>query len=251
MDMETNQQPRSLVLPLVVLYLLGVVSQLTALALGRVDQSPDFLSILAPSLVFITALTLPSAALGLWLGRRVGLGAPLLERLLSRERGSVRALLGDAGIAVALGLALGALLLLIRHFSEAALPPEILPYGHRGVIGGLAVSLGAAVAEEIWFRLGLMTVLVWVAMRVLGHDEARPTVLWPIILISAAAFGLAHLPQLVASGAGSPFAIGGTVLGNIAVGTLYGWCYWKRSLIAAMAAYFAVDFMIHVLPAFG
>ena len=59
------------------------------------------------------------------------------------------------------------------------------------------------------------------------------------------------LPQLVASGAGSPFATGGTVLGNIAVGTLYGWCYWKRSLIAAMAAHFAVDFMIHVLPAFG
>jgi membrane protease YdiL (CAAX protease family) len=33
------------------------------------------------------------------------------------------------------------------------------------------------------------------------------------------------------------------------VGLLYGWCYWKRSLIAAMVAHFSVDVVIHVLPA--
>ena len=45
--------------------------------------------------------------------------------------------------------------------------------------------------------------------------------------------------------------IGGTILGNTAVGILYGWCYWKRSLVSAMVAHFAVDIMIHVLPAFA
>jgi membrane protease YdiL (CAAX protease family) len=51
-------------------------------------------------------------------------------------------------------------------------------------------------------------------------------------------------------GAASPFAIGGTIVGNSVVGVLYGWSYWRRSLVAAMVAHFAVDVVLHVLPAF-
>jgi len=61
--------------------------------------------------------------------------------------------------------------------------------------------------------------------------------------------GLVHLPQLMSYGAGSPFAIWATIIGNSLVGTMYGWCYWRRSFIAAVIAHFSVDLVIHALPA--
>jgi membrane protease YdiL (CAAX protease family) len=173
----------------------------------------------------------------------------LIAALLSRQPGSSQQLLEDARLAGVLGLILGGLLLLVRLISEPYLPPELPAFGHRGAIGGLSVSVGAAVAEEVWFRLGLMTLMVWCVARSLGHREARPIVAWPIIVLTSVAFGMAHLPQLMSYGAGAPFAIGGTIVGNSVVGILYGWLYWRRSLIAAMVAHFSVDVVLHVLPA--
>lgn len=87
------------------------------------------------------------------------------------------------------------------------------------------------------------------AVRVLGHSEVKAVVAWPIIALAAIGFGVAHLPQLMSYGTGSAIAIVGTIRGNRLVGTLYGWCYWRRRLFAAMAAHFSVDIVIHVLPA--
>lgn len=238
------------VLPLLLVLLFStILAQLISLAFGRSNEEQALVSVVLPSVVFLGAVTLPLAALGLALGRRMTLGAPLLAALLARQSGSLRKLRGDTVLAAALGLAVGGVLLLVRMASQPYLPAELPAFGHRGVIGGLAVSLGAAVAEEVWFRLGLMTLLVWLGARLLGHDEARPTVVWPVIGVTSVGFGLAHLPQLVSYGAGSPFAIGGTIVGNSVVGILYGWCFWRRSLLAAMVAHFFVDVVLHVLPA--
>lgn len=247
--MMTQVQSRHVLVPTLVLYGLTIAAQLFSLAYGRMDEHRAFASIVLPSIAFLSFITLPAIVLGIRLGPPIGLGAPLLTDLLFRTPGSSRKLLKDASLACALGIILGGLLLLIRMFSEPYLPPELPSFGHRGVMGGLAVSAGAAVAEEVWFRLGLMTLLVWGVARIAGHGEARPTVIWPVILVTAFAFGVAHLPQLMSYGAGSPFAIAGTVAGNIAVGILYGWCYWRRSLVAAMVAHFSVDVVLHVLPA--
>ncbi|REJ74826.1 MAG: CPBP family intramembrane metalloprotease [Acidobacteria bacterium] len=241
--------PQPLILSWLALYAATIGAQLVSLAFGRVDAATAFGSMLLPSLAFITLLTVPAITLGTFLGRRIALGAPLLGALLSRQPGSGARLLRHAALAVALGGSLGAPLLLVRLFTAPHLPPQLPAFGHRGVIGGLAVSLGAAVAEEVWFRLGLMTALVWCVARLLGHREARPTVVWPILCVTSIGFGVAHLPQLMSYGAGSPFAIGGTILGNSAVGIVYGWCYWRRSLLAAMVAHFSVDVVLHVLPA--
>jgi len=234
---------------LLVLFAGTLVAQMISLAFGRSDEAQEFLSVVLPSVVFLSAVTLPLAGLGIALGRQMNLGAPLIAALLSQQPGSVQKLRRDTGSAVALGLALGGALLLVRTVSQPYLPPGLPAFGYRGAIGGLSVSVGAAVAEEVWFRLGLMTLLVWLGARLVGQREAQPIVVWPVIAITSVGFGMAHLPQLVSYGAGSPFAIGGTILGNSAVGVLYGWCYWRRSLLAAMIAHFSVDVVLHVLPA--
>lgn len=241
--------PQPVLLLLLVLVAGTIVAQMISLAFGRSNEEQEFLSVVLPSVVFLSAVTLPLAGLGIALGRQMNLGAPLIAALLSKQPGSFQKLRRDTGLAVALGLALGGALLLVRMVSQPYLPPELPALGSRGVIGGLSVSLGAAVAEEVWFRLGLMTLLVWLGARLFGHRQAQPIVVWSVIAITSAGFGIAHLPQLVSYGAGSPFAIGGTIFGNSVVGILYGWCYWRRSLLAAMIAHFSVDVVLHVLPA--
>jgi hypothetical protein len=240
---------RAVLGPLVIVFAATIVAQLVSLAFGRVDMEGGFTEVVLPSIVFLSVLTLPLAGAGITLGRAIGLGTPTIHALWAREPGALARLWRDAAGAAVPGLVLGTGLLALRAFTASYLPPELPAFGHRGVIGGLAVSAGAAVAEEVWFRLGLMTLLAWCIVRLAGHQRMRPAVAWSAILTVAIAFGAAHLPQLMAYGAGSPFAIAGTVLGNVLVGTLYGWYYWQRSLVAAMSAHFSVDLVLHVMPA--
>ena len=236
--------------PLVLfILLLTIVAQMGSLAFTSSIGDKDFQSIVLPSMLVLTLVTLPLAGLGIWFGRQIGLGVPLLAALWRNQPGVWKKLFEDAKIAIIMGLLLGGLLVLARVLTESYLPPELPAYGHRGVLGGLLVSVGAAVGEEVWFRLGLMTILVGSLMRLLDHQELRPVVVWTIVVVTSLGFGFAHLPQLVSSGAGSAAGIIGTVFGNTIVGVFYGWCYWRRSLVAAILAHFSVDVAIHVIPA--
>ncbi len=244
---QTNGIP--IAISLLFILLLTVAAQIGSLAFTSSTGDKDFQSIVLPSINALCLVTLPLAGLGIWLGRKVGLGIPLLTALFLKQPGSWKRLGEDAKIAIIFGLVLGGLLVLVRVLTESYLPPELPAYGHRGVLGGLLVSVGAAIGEEVWFRLGLMTILVWLLMRLLGHQELRPIVVWTIILVTSIGFGLAHLPQLLSYGAGSLVGVMGTIFGNTIVGILYGWCYWRRSLVAAILAHFSVDIALHVIPA--
>ncbi|MEE8261000.1 MAG: hypothetical protein V3R83_00835 [Gammaproteobacteria bacterium] len=149
-----TQLTRPIALPLLALLSLTLITQLASLAYNA-EQS--FASIFVPSVLAVCVITIPLAALGLWLGEQVGLGARLPTDLLMRRPGSGRNLLGDAKLAVALGLTVGGLLLMLRIATAPYLPPELPELGHRGALGGLLVSASAAVGEEIWLRLGVMT----------------------------------------------------------------------------------------------
>ena len=172
-----------------------------------------------------------------------------MTALLLRRPGAGRQCRRDAALAISLGLLVGTFLVVLRILSAAYLPAELPELGHRGALGGLLVSISAAVGEEVWLRLGVMTILAWLFVRILGHSELRPPVAWVSIIIAALAFGVMHLPQLAAADAATPIGIIATIFGNTLVGMVCGWLYWRRSLIAAILAHFAVDLVLHVLPA--
>jgi membrane protease YdiL (CAAX protease family) len=252
--MSSNSRP--FLLPFVALLFLTLVSQLGFLAYNVVSSTPapdpseqPLASILMTATVFLCAITIPLAGLGLRLGGRVGLGAPLLTDLLKRRPGAGERLRRDAMLAVPLGLGVGVALLLMRLVLEPYLPPELPALGFRGPVGGLLASAGAAVAEETWLRLGIMTIFAVPVARLLGHSDIRPGVAWSAIIFAALAFGLIHIPSLVQAGAATPGGIVGTMAGNSMVGMLCGWLYWRRSLVAAILAHFAVDLILHVLTA--
>jgi hypothetical protein len=244
---SSNTKP--IIIPLLIILIITILTQLGSLAYSSSESEQSFQSVVLQSIVFLSLITIPLAGIGLWLGRKIDLGAKLLESFLQKQPDALNKLYKDAGIASVLGLLMGAVLILIRISTEPYLPAELPTFGHRGILGGLLVSAGAAVGEEVWFRLGLMTILLWIVTRIAGHEKIRASVAWPVIIIVSIGFGLGHLPQLMSYGAGSPFAVWGTILGNSMVGTLYGWCYWRRSLTAAVIAHFSVDLVIHVFPA--
>lgn len=233
-------------LPALLLFALTILAQLISLAFGRLDSQQSFSEILPASLLYLTVLSLPACYFGVILGRRIGLGVTQLDNLLAGRPGAAQALKGGVVLAVVLGLSVGVVLLVLRVLTGPYLPPELPQLGFRGVTGGLAVSLGAAVAEEVWFRLGLMTLLLWCITRLKGDRSPSAAMIWSVIVLSAIAFAAAHLPQLVAYGAGSGVGIAGTVSGNVLVGTLFGWLYWQKGIIAAMVAHFSVDLVLHV-----
>ena len=233
-----------------ILFLVTLAAQLFSLAFGGKYPEQSFVEMLLPSLLFLTVLTIPSCWFGLKFGPGLGLGR-------SRSGGggnvfpvSLQILLKDMAQTVPVALLLGGGFLLLRQYTEAYLPAEIPAYGHRGVLGGFAVTIGAAVGEEVWFRLGLMTFMVWCVATLTGCEQPSSASIAAIIVIASAAFAAAHLPQLISFGAGSAFAIGGTLLGNIVVGSFYGWCYWRKGLVIAIVGHFSVNLVLHIIPAF-
>jgi len=236
----------TLTVPLIVLVSLTLVTQLASLAYTA-EQS--FSAVVLPSMAALLIITTPLATLGLWLGKQFDLGAPLLTDLVTRHPGAGRQLARDTMLAIGLGLGVGAFLWILRIVTLPYLPPELPELGHRGAVGGLLVSISAAVAEEVWLRLGVMTVLAWLILRALGQSKLRPQVAWAAIVMAAVAFGAIHLPQLAGVGAATPIGVAATMLGNTLVGIVCGWLYWQRSLIAAILAHFSVDIVLHLFPA--
>lgn len=196
-----------------------------------------------PSLIFLSLLTIPSLLIGVFLGKGLGLG-------FVNTKASTPEVKHGILFGVSVAILLGAFLLLLRWLLTPYLPADLPEYGFRGAVGGLLVSIGAAIGEEVWFRFGLMTLMLWFVHKLNGKEQLSDRLVFVIILVVGFGFGLAHLPQLNAFGAASTFAIWATVLGNISVSVLYGWCYWRYGLLSAIVAHFSVDIVLHVLPAF-
>lgn len=230
--MKPNSIPISSVLWL---YLLTIVSQLANIVYEAYVNQSAILPLLLPSILFLTLLTVPALIIGFRLGPEIRLKHPETKNAFI--------------FTLVSSVSLGVLLLLLRWALLPYLPENIPEYGFRGFIGGTLVSIGAAVGEEVWFRFGLMTLVLWLVKKTFKLDLISNRFALSVIIIIAFLFGLAHLPQLSAVGADTMFAIWATILGNIAVGVLYGWCFWRYGLYYAIIAHFSLDIVLHALPA--
>ena len=191
--------------------------------------------------------------LGLWLGPKVGLGAPDLRGMLHGDPTSGRRVLSALPLAAGLGAATAVVLLELqagltsllpeavqRSFEEASLPP---PWE------GFLASISAGVNEEILFRLGLMTIFVFLGTRLLRQGE-RPAawVVWTAMVLATLLFGAAHLPQTAALAGSLPASLVAFVLlANGLGGVVFGWLYWKRGIVAAVVAHFSADIILYVV----
>lgn len=231
----------------------GVVAVLPYLLTLQADalrELPLPLELLLPLQVAQTAVLLALVVgVGLLAANRTGLGAPLLARWLARRpvRHDLRALLVPsvvpAVLAAAVVIAADLALFAPRLPQDLSLPP------HPPAWQGLLASLYGGITEELLLRLGLFSVLAWLATRIGRGPGGRPgtSALWAINAVVAVLFGLGHLPATAALLPLTPLVVARAVLLNAIPGMVFGHLYWRRGLEAAVLAHFAADVVLHVL----
>jgi len=242
---------RKLLLCFIAIVALTIATQLVSLAFGASDPDQSFGDVFLPSTLALLAITVPLAGLGILIWKNIQFGgSPKLYAVMARRPGARTAIFRDIAVTSVAGFAVGLAMVGLRMALHHHLPDDLPDFGFRGVAGGLAVSIGAAVGEEVWFRLGLMSCLVWLLTKFTRQERPSDLTAWVGIFVLAVLFGAAHVPQLASFDAATPIGIAGTIFGNTVVGTLYGWFYWRKGLLAAISTHFWADVAIHVLPAF-
>jgi membrane protease YdiL (CAAX protease family) len=203
-------------------------------------------SVLQNMVLFAVAI-----ALGLWLGGKVGLGAPMLRAWLAGDPQAPRAYRASLGLAVILGVASSLVILVLDVvvFSPLMPAPRVTSTGtpQPAAWQGLLASFYGGINEELLLRLCLMSILVWMGCRLTRSTSPGVGVAWTANILAALLFGLGHLPATSAL-----FPLTGSVIVRALVlnglgGVVFGWLYWRRGLLLAMTAHFSADIVLHVL----
>ncbi|MGQ9715917.1 MAG: CPBP family intramembrane glutamic endopeptidase, partial [Anaerolineae bacterium] len=188
---------------------------------------------------------------GLWLARRAGLGAPILEAWLRRHPLPHRwGTLLRAAIPLGVGGAMLIILLDGLFFSQALLEGGLeAGVAHPPAWQGLLASLYGGITEELFMRLFLMSALAWLLGKVWPGEGGLPTAgaMWTANVLAAVLFGLGHLPATAALVPLTPLMVLRAIVLNGVVGVACGWLYWRRGLEMAMGAHFSADIVLHVL----
>lgn len=174
-------------------------------------------------------LVLITVALGVGLSGKAGLTSWLTARL----RGE-RARFPNLLLPALIGLGLGILSVLL-DLAFWRLMGE--PSG-GGVAPSIAALLYGGITEELMLRYGLMTLLVWIGVKLVKRPLRTPG-MWVAITLAAVIFGALHLPVMAQAGLLTPLVALRTIALNALLGCTAGWLYWRRGLETAMAAHMA------------
>lgn len=193
-------------------------------------------SLIQPAVILLVAVLI-----GITLSPRVGLSAPFAECVAAG--GKCFPVLRPQVVPGLIGGLVGALCVVLT--SRVSTPflmketierihkfMELLPLPTRFLYGGIT--------EEILMRWGLMTLLVWVAWRVLQRQANKPITMCFVlgILLSSFLFGVGHLPAaFVLLPEVTAAVIFFVIVANSAFGIVAGYLYWKYGLEAAMIAH--------------
>jgi hypothetical protein len=227
---------------LLILVLLQFLGNLAALPLLRATDMP-----VEPVSAWVlwTAVSVVVIGIGLYLGTRTGLGAPLLEGQLKRDKIPAWS---KRVVAVSLLIAsAGSLLILLLSLNAN---PEGYPPSWKLILA----SVDAGVQEENFSRLFLMTLFVWLGSLVSRQADGRPTqrVFWIAVILSAVLFGWSHIDDKLAEPAIQAFTLVIILAVNTMFGIIFGWLYWQLGLECAILAHFLIDALSSavIMPAY-
>lgn len=186
---------------------------------------------------------------GLRLSGKVGLGAPLLEGWSRGEevKSAFKAILGISILLGVLVVILTTVLDLSFYFMFPNEPIYTLKLPKAPAWQGFLASFYGAINEEILSRLFLMSLFVWIFLKIKKTKEGKPTevAIWLAIAVTAIIFGLLHLPSTAILIPITPFIIVRAIILNGIAGAIFGWLFWRKGLESAMISHFIADVIIH------
>lgn len=185
---------------------------------------------------------------GLLLAPKVGFTFPLLEAIVSKSNVSA-VLRSIAPLSLILGSLTGIAIIVFDYiFMQMGVKlgdsgTDILLWKRF-----LACFYGG-INEEVLMRLFLMTLFVWISMKVTKTKQAAPPRIgvWISLIIAALLFAAGHLPITASLTALTPLVVMRAILLNGIGGVVFGWLYWKKGLEAAMIAHFVTDLFIQIV----
>lgn len=233
---------KAILKPALATYALTLGAALVQLSTVSSSDAPNVSFYWLQTILIHSIITLSCIFFGLYFGSSFALAGAQLNKPLYSSNKSSRSLLNGAATAVILGLALGTTITLATRLANGEAPPiEGKQLEHT--LGGTSflVLASSAIIEEVWFRLGLMTFIVWAVHRLFDHKLAVRGMVWTIILFSSVSFGVSHIPDLLNHGHDSNLELWGSVVGESLGVALSSWCFWKKGLPAAIAAHLSID----------
>jgi Type II CAAX prenyl endopeptidase Rce1-like len=236
-----------------ILFVLGIagIAMFTITSGPLVEQqlaklSPEMLAKVPPLWVLMllqglqpTVLLVISILIGIGCANRVGLRSHLIDYwVLHTPKIPFSVIEMQWSLGVGVGAATTIIILLIDRFMKPALPEALQASNNTepNWRSSLTAMLYGGITEEILMRWGLMSLLVWIAWKVLKQGITLPS---QGIYQGAAAlvFGLLHLPATAAIVLLTPIVIVRAILLNGIAGIAFGWLFWQYSLEAAMLSH--------------
>ncbi|HZG58790.1 type II CAAX prenyl endopeptidase Rce1 family protein [Paenibacillus sp.] len=221
-------------------------------------------AVLFASVINFTINSFIAILVGLTLGRRVGLGAPLLTAWLAKDSGAAQALSKRNGApfdgkSLLATVAFGVVAIGLTYLVDLGFQPHLPPTLAGGATGedvvpfwaGLLTMFHGGINEELWMRFGFMSFVAWLLAALFARRnqsaERKPAWIYVVAIVAAAVlFGVGHL-----SAAPLMFAEVTTVLVvrivvvNAIAGLAFGYLYWKKGLEHAMLAHMIGDVFLH------
>jgi Type II CAAX prenyl endopeptidase Rce1-like len=198
------------------------------------DVLGDVIMMIPLELLFTAVLI----AIGLAAASPIGLGIPNV-RALVRGDSSIRWPLLVSGS----GLGVGILSALLGFAFKSFLPPARIELPPPPAWAGILGSAGAAITEEIWFRLALVSGIAWICSRMMKQTEGCAFI-WLANVLAAIVFAASHLPGNAAIAPLTTPVIMLGMLSRVPAGIVFGWLYWRHGLLAAMIGHLSSDVVV-------
>lgn len=111
----------------------------------------------------------------------------------------------------------------------------------------LLAALYGGIAEEVLMRLFLMTVFIWISLKVSRSEKPTPLGIWVSVILAAVIFGIGHLPVTASLTQLTALVIFRALVLNGIGGIVFGWVFWKKGFEAAVIAHFTTDVVLLTL----
>lgn len=186
----------------------------------------------------------PACAAGVWLSPKVDLDSRL-RGLVSRTPGAWNGVRSGFLPGILVGLVIGTVVFLAVNSRPGG---RLIPGWDDPTIFEIFLRcVSAGVTEEIVYRFGLMTFVVWAIRSYVRNLTSPAATLWTGNLVAALLFGVAHLPGLP-SDAWIQAVVMPIVLLNAVIGLSFGWLFMRYGLVSAILAHFFADVVQGVVP---
>jgi Type II CAAX prenyl endopeptidase Rce1-like len=185
------------------------------------------------------------AWIGTAAGRKLGIGSPVIEALLSKQTITFGKTFAWAAVWGALG---GLAVIALDAVFAPHMPATLRSIPQPTPFQGLLASFYGGISEEVLMRLGAATSFAWLIGKLVGFEGRGRTISLTLgVLFGALVFGVGHLPLAFSIWPAGPIVVARILLLNAVVGLLAGGVYVRRGLEHAVVLHFAADIVLYVL----